>query len=86
MYTPPNNRNRMLYTVWAKRMMNGVKGYVSPKAFAEFYPVSEGKALEMLGKEGWRELDETTTNLLVNQIDTFFSSMGFDDEDDTGNP
>jgi len=86
MYTPPNNRNRMLYTVWAKRMMNGVKGYVSPKAFAEFYPVSEEKALEMLGKEGWRELDETTTNLLVNQIDTFFSSMGFDDEDDTGNP
>lgn len=86
MYTPPNNRNRMLYTVWAKHMTNGMKGYVSPKAFAEFYPVSEEKALEMLGKEGWRELDEAQTNLLVNQFDTFFSSMGLDDEDDKRNP
>jgi len=86
MYTPPNNRSRMLYTVWAKRMTNGMKGYVSPKAFAEFYPVSEEKALEMFGKEGWRELDEAQTNLLVNQFDTFFSGMWLDDEDDKRNP
>ena len=86
MYTPPNNKTRMLYTVWTKCVTNGMKGYVSPKAFAEFYPVSEEKALEMFGKEGWRELDEAQTNLLVNQLDTFFSGMWLDDEDNKRNP
>ena len=81
MYTPPTNRTRMLITVWTKRTTNGMKVYVSPKAFAEFYPITEEKAEEFFGKDGYRELDEPQTNQLVNQIDTVFSSMGIDDED-----
>ena len=41
MYSPPNNKTRMLFTVWIKPKDGKVSAYISPLVFAEFYPVKE---------------------------------------------
>jgi Holliday junction resolvase-like predicted endonuclease len=69
MYTPPFQRNRMLYTVWAQPENDGIKMYVSPKAISEFYPITEQKATEFLGEGGYRYLKN-------NEIDNFNTTVG----------
>ncbi len=48
MYTSPFQKNRMLFTVWARKENNGLPIYVSPSEFAEFYPISEEEAAACL--------------------------------------
>jgi Holliday junction resolvase-like predicted endonuclease len=57
MFTPPTQRNRMLFTIWTTPVGGKLKAYVSPRAVAEFYPVSEHQAQRALGAEGFRYLD-----------------------------
>ena len=56
MFTPHSNRTRMLFTVWTKLKVPGaLTMVVEPSAFAEFYPISEKRALELLGdNRDWR--------------------------------
>jgi hypothetical protein len=53
MYTPPSARNRALMTVWTKP--NGeLRIYIAPAStFAEFFPIEEEQARELLGPEEW---------------------------------
>jgi Holliday junction resolvase-like predicted endonuclease len=66
MITPPNNRTRMLFTVWAKPANNKIKIYFSPKAISEFYPIDEQEIIDQGFKDGYRDLD------LIN-VDSFIS-------------
>ena len=69
MYTPPFMRNRMLFTAWAVKKKNGIKLYISPSEFAEFYPVSEEEATELLDLKnpGWITMtEEEVEKLLIN--------------------
>jgi len=77
MYTFPAQRNRMLFTTWVKPSPRGLKVYISPKVFAEFYPVTEEKATEILGENGWRELNINTTQVqeFINSIHTLFQQV-----------
>ncbi len=78
MYTPPTNRNRMLFTVWLKS--KGLKqGFMalSPKAFAEFYPVDEATATSFLGPEGWHSIYEDVEGF-VDRLDRLFENMEAD--------
>ena len=53
MFTPPDRRNRMLFTIWAARRGNGLKMYVDPEPFAEFCPVARSRVEEILGLPSW---------------------------------
>lgn len=78
MYTPPFQRNRMLFTVWAEKQNNGIRLYVSPAEFAEFYPVSEDEAAAFLGLEncGWQTMDDKQVRSLLVGIKELFKSIG----------
>lgn len=72
MYTSPANRSRMLFTVWSKPTAHKMKLYVSPKAFAEFYPVSQEEATVIFGEDGWREIDDSQIEQFLNSLRMFF--------------
>jgi len=57
MFAPPTHKTRMLFTIWVKGGPSGkLKSYVSPEALSEFYPISEEKAAELFGVDGWHYL------------------------------
>ncbi len=66
MITPPNNRIRMLFTVWVKPTKNIIQIYFSPKAISEFYPIDEQEIIDQGFNEGYSDLD-------LNNIDSFIS-------------
>jgi Holliday junction resolvase-like predicted endonuclease len=72
MYTPPFQKNRMLYTVWAQPENESVKLYISPKAISEFYPISEEKATKILGESGYRFLQGEKVDEFNNTIIQLF--------------
>ncbi len=58
MFTPPANRNRMLFTLWAKPERAGLKAFVGVEAFTEFYPLERAAVEARLGREGWRTFSD----------------------------
>jgi len=75
MYTPPFQRNRMLFTVWAEKRNNGLRLYASPKEFAEFYPVSEDEAATALQlvNSGWQEMNEREVERFIEGLRNLFA-------------
>jgi len=75
MYTPPFQRNRMLFTVWAEKRNNGLRLYASPKEFAEFYSVSEHEAATALQlvNSGWQELNEREVERFIESLRNLFA-------------
>jgi hypothetical protein len=70
MITPPNNRNRMLFTIWAEpKTGNVLRAYIDPAVFAEFYPISEEAARNFLGNSGWRTMSPAA-------VDEFIAGLG----------
>lgn len=74
MYTPPFQRNRMLFTVVAEKQNDGLRMYAGPTEFAEFYPVSEEEASSLLGmnNSGWHRMDEKATKEFIAGMIRFF--------------
>ncbi len=76
MVTPPANRSRMLFTVWSQPKSHGwLKLYVGPSAFAEFYPLSESFVVELLGPDGWREMDYQGVLEFISQLNRLFANV-----------
>jgi Holliday junction resolvase-like predicted endonuclease len=75
MYSPPNNKTRMLYTVWTHVKDGKLSAYVSPPAFAEFYPIREDIALDELGPEGGRTMNNDDVTAFVNGLDRLFKKI-----------
>jgi hypothetical protein len=69
MFTPPTDGRRCLLTVWASAQRDGLQVYVEPKAFAEFFPVSEEEALRELGERGFRTVDAEGARRLSEGLD-----------------
>jgi len=65
MVTPPNNRNRMLFTVWGEGKDGKVQVCVGHSPFAEHFPVTKRTVARFLGKEGWRWLDSRDIKALT---------------------
>jgi hypothetical protein len=57
MFTPPSNRTRMLFTIWARPQKGLLKTYVGGSVFTEYFPTTIGKVRKHLGNEGWRLMD-----------------------------
>ncbi len=77
MFAPPGNRSRCLFTIWARPSGSGtVSMYVSPKAFADFYPIDEKTAAAVIGDEGYRNMTYEQVVQFAEQMDSLFAAMG----------
>ncbi len=76
MYTPPQNRSRMLFTADAIPRPGGLRLYSYAKAFAEYFPVSEEEALNGLGPDGWQELDHTAVEGFITGLKRLLGNSG----------
>lgn len=76
MFTPPKNRTRMLFTVWAKpSKTKRLQVYVGPSAFTEFYPINRIDAWRFLGSDGYREMDMEQVRKFVQNLDMVFNKI-----------
>lgn len=75
MYAPPSQKTRMLFTVWAKPTSGLMKIYVSPKAIAEFYPITEEEAESLLGEDGWRKFNSSEAKQLYENLQQLFQRI-----------
>ncbi len=73
MITPPSNKTRMLFTMWAQR---GGNLYSSGEAFSEFFPLTEAVVREAIGPDGWRSLDEDTAEGIAAGLDELLGEGG----------
>jgi len=71
MYTHPNHKNRMLFTVWIKP--NSLTAYIGHEAFVEYYPVTEEQVAEALGPTGYRKLDMEQAQQLISGLERLLS-------------
>jgi Holliday junction resolvase-like predicted endonuclease len=76
MYTPPDNHRRMLFTVWISPTANRLlQAYIGPGAFAEFYPVTEEKATQILGPDGYRDWTSDGVNQFIASLEQLFEEI-----------
>lgn len=69
MITPPDNKTRMLFTVWLKPTNNKIKVYFSPKAVSEFYSITEQEVIDKGFKEGYLDL-------ALKDVEAFIAKTG----------
>lgn len=77
MYSPPNNKTRMLFTIWVKPKSDGkIPAFISPPVFAEFFPVSAEVAFAELGTpDGWQLMSKEDVTGFVNGLDRLFKKI-----------
>jgi len=75
MYTSPENRSRMLFTVWTKPRKGLLKTFIGNAAFAEFYPVTRTEAAQFLGKRGYRDMKSADAKTFVKGLDRLFKRI-----------
>ena len=71
MYTHPDHKTRMLFTVWAHQ--KPLKAYIGYEAFVDYYPVTTEQVAEALGPSGWRRLDLDQARQLVSGLERIIS-------------
>ena len=69
MYTPPNNRTRMLFTALTSPRNGLLPVYIDPEPFAEFYPITEKEAIAVLGDHGWLEMNLTEVRDFATRLE-----------------
>lgn len=75
MLTPQANKNRTLYTLWTAPKNDALKVYIVTDAFAEFFPVSDTTAYEMLGEPGWRVMSTDDAEAFATSLDSLMASI-----------
>lgn len=76
MYTPLSNRTRTLYTVWAQPKANRLLTmYIETSAFAEFFPVPEETASQILLPAGYHHMTAEDVEAFVSSLDRLFETM-----------
>ena len=68
-----------MFTVWAKASSGLLWLYVSPKAIAEFYPITEEEAKGYLGEDGYRKFNSSETKQFIENLNQLFQSLEQDD-------
>ncbi len=71
MYTHPDHKTRMLFTVWAYQ--KPLRVYVGYEAFVEYYPVTPEQVAEALGPSGWRRMELEEVNQLISGLERLIS-------------
>lgn len=76
MFTPPNKRTRMLFTIRVRPNNRGnIWLYNGPAVFAEFYNVSAEEATRILGHDGWHEMDTAQIQQFARNLDVLFEQI-----------
>lgn len=75
MFTPPQARNRMIFTAWTQPWQNKLSVALSAEALAEFYPVSRSDAAQAIGQDGECALDSQQVTQVLQAYDTLFASF-----------
>jgi hypothetical protein len=75
MFTPPQARNRMIFTAWTKPWHKKMRVFLSAEALAEFYPISIQEAARAIGQEGFRPVDAQELSKVLQTYDTLFSGF-----------
>ena len=75
MYTPPNNRTRMLFTAWTNQRNGSMGVYVDPEPFAEFYPIREKEAVAILGDPGWRFMNLEDVQEFASKLEDLIGEL-----------
>ena len=76
MFAPPQNKTRMLFTIWIKGNRPGVlKYYLGPDAFAQFYGIDEEKVVHYLGTSGYHEMDQEASEKFITGLDQLFAEI-----------
>ncbi|MBE0411713.1 MAG: hypothetical protein IBX69_18455, partial [Anaerolineales bacterium] len=78
MYTHPNQKTRMLFTVWAHQ--KSLTAYIGYEAFVEYYPVSEQQVAEALGPAGNRKIDMEQAKKLMSGLERLLSYGAIEDK------
>ena len=73
MYTPPTNKTRVLICAWVKPRNGAFDVWIGSKVFAEFFPVLEQDAVQILGRDrrGVPNLEELKS--VFRNIDKLFA-------------
>jgi hypothetical protein len=69
MYTPPNNRTRMLFTALTSPRNGLLPVYIDPEPFTEFYPITEKEAIAVLGDPGLLEMNLTEVRDFATRLE-----------------
>jgi Holliday junction resolvase-like predicted endonuclease len=73
MFTPPQNKARMLFTFWIKPNKDkSLKAFIGSDVFPDFYPISETVSVDLLGKAGWRSMDKNQVKQFLSGLDLLF--------------
>ena len=77
MYTPPLQRNRMLFTVYTQNYDNRIKLWVGPSPFTEFYEITEDDVAQTLHVEsdGWQMMDSEQVAEFVSGLHDLFGRI-----------
>jgi Holliday junction resolvase-like predicted endonuclease len=86
MFTPPENKRRMLFTMWARPRKGRLLVYVGRTVFSDFYPFAVAEVAEDLGEEGWRLLDKDGAEDLASGLRTLFSRLSTEASDPEAHP
>ena len=73
MYTHPDHKTRMLFTVKANHKPMTV--YIGYEAFVEYYPVTTEQVASALGPPGWQKFNKEQAQVLLSGLKTLISSV-----------
>jgi hypothetical protein len=72
MYSSPENRATMLFTVWARPERGCLKLWLSHESFTEFYPTTMDEVAKHLGSDGRRHLDPASVGQFIAGLEGLF--------------
>lgn len=76
MYTPPQNKTRVLICVWSKKdKSEEVVVYVSAEAFAEFYPILKTEVEAIMGAKSWQRIPQGKADIFAANLDALFEKI-----------
>jgi hypothetical protein len=74
MYTPPQNRSRMLITTWIDWSGRGPGMWTYPEGFEQFLGISSSEAERLLHPRGWQPWASVDVDAYVEGLDELFQA------------
>jgi Holliday junction resolvase-like predicted endonuclease len=75
MYTPPQNKTRVLICAWVKPNKGRFDIFIAPHAFAEFFPVGKLETRRILGWSNRRRMTPEDVDTFVRNLDALFARI-----------
>jgi hypothetical protein len=75
MYTPPQNKTRVIICAWVKSKRGHFDIYISHQAFAEFFPIGEREASRILEWTDRQVMTPDDVDAFVGNLDKLFARI-----------